>query len=423
MIAILNSGIGSSDLTNESTIDETAKEVQRLRSLVSSLESLAISRVRDSVNHLSNLAFTRVESQWRKHPDLFRDAFANHHQGAENLLSFWKQLAEILENSSERPSMDLILNCIRAEASPVSVQEINPKGRWIMARFLLLQDSPVSAMSVWLKVSRCLDPDAYQHLSEQISAETTDAKTARQELLQHAREQYREWKDHAEHRRQQFHDYCEFVSASTAITCLVDKTLASSIRQSKQQLRQAELLLKSLTANRNDLPQTELSFIQSTETLEANSTRERLNKHISDAKSGVISKSEAQMLALEFLQAVHSAHNPHEMNTLDQSSRNNQEKLAEINEDDNLNNTDLFSAISSGGRSFVRDNSCMIVDDTIFSNLSNDDDTYSHLDISVQKVSQATGQNQRSRNDERLKSPHRTGSKPKRLFQRSIHKP
>lgn len=423
MIAILNSGIGSADLTNESTIDDTTIEVQRLRSLVISLESLAISRARDSVNHLSNIALTRLESQWRKHPDLFRDSFANHHQGAERLETFWKQLADILENSSERPSMDLILNCIRAEASPVSVQEINPKGRWIMDRFLLLQDSPVSAMSVWFKVSRCLDPDAYQHLSEQLSSETTDAETARQELLQHAREQYREWKDHAEHRRQQFHDYCEFVSASTAITCLVDKTLATSLRESKQQLRQAELLLKSLTANQNDPPESELSFIQSTERLETNTTREQLEKHISDAKAGLISKSEAQMLALEFLQAVHSSHNSHEMNIQEQSSRNTQEQFAEINEDDNLDNTDLLSAISPGVTSFVRDNSSMSVDDTIFSNLSNDDDTYSHLDISVQKVSQSTGQNQRSRNDERLKSPHRTPSKPKRLFQRSIHKP
>ena len=417
MIAMVSSGTQNTMSPVDLTPEEAVCEVNRLRSLVKSLETLALSRSRDSIDHLSSMAFVRLESQWRKNPELFRNAFANHHQGAELLESIWQKLAEILDNNSARPSLDLILNCIRADASAVSVQNMNHDGKWIMARFLLMQDSPVSAMSLWLKVSRCLDQNAYQHLSDELLTETTDADTARQELLQHALEQYRKWNEHAQHRRQEFHEYCQFVTASISLTCLVDKTLASSLRQSKQQLRQAESYLKSLTVTQNDHTETQFNHIQSMESPEDNPTRERLNKHISDAKSGRISKSEAQMLALEFLEAVHSAQN--EIENQAPSFINSDEQIDDNHVENKPDHKYNLAESSLGDNDFSMPVSGFSDHVTYCREQSIQDESITHLDMKIQRGKQKTNQNRISIN--RLAIPRKATSRPKRLFQRNMH--
>lgn len=228
------------ELSGKDAIQQALQERDECLSHFESLQQFALSRSGMAVHYLVALEYERLEKKWRRDPFQFRDFFAANHLGAATLLSFWMILKNLLEEESLIPSFDMILECVRAAGSSVSIQSINDEGLLLVCQFLVMHESPESVISTWLKISKCLDPDHFQRRFEEFIAAGHDAASCRRAMLEMARAKSAEWQKIADQAQQQFDEIFETLENSTIPACRVDRTLGASLRDAQTRLKHAE---------------------------------------------------------------------------------------------------------------------------------------------------------------------------------------
>lgn len=236
--------IAMTERDRESLKDHAIQQALHARDMcrahLKSIENLAVAHAETAIHRLAAIEFGRLEKQWRKDPYNYRIPFAASYLGSAQMVKIWAMMVSILKDVTRMPSFDLVLECIRSEGSPVEVQSITESGRKIAYHFLRMQKSPGHAIKTWLKLSKCVDTDHYQRILQSVVERNPDPNLSRREMLIHAMSKLRAWQEVACHAQTQYEEYCNSYKKSTIPACLVDRTLAASLRDAESRLNRAE---------------------------------------------------------------------------------------------------------------------------------------------------------------------------------------
>lgn len=234
------------NLDEDDAIEQALHERDQCRSQFESLHQVAVSRATTAIQMLVANDFTRLERKWRRDPVCHRAGFAANHLGAAHLANRWTALVASLENEGETPSLDLMLECLRADGSCINIQFMDDDSLAVMYRFLMLLESPEAAIKAWLKISKCLHPELFRRRIELFLAAGNDARACRQELLKLARSRSAEWQKTATSTKHEFDRYLASLQNSPFPACQVDRTLGAAFRDARTRLNRAEKLYQKL---------------------------------------------------------------------------------------------------------------------------------------------------------------------------------
>lgn len=227
-------------LSAADAIEKALEELEKCRTQYTAIYKLAMSRVPNAIALMAARNFTRLEKQWRRDPVNYCDAFAAHHLGAAHIAGIWEALAGSLEDDSQSPTFELILDCVRAEGSSIDFQNLNEMGHFLMKRFLIMQESPEYAIKKWLKILKCDDPEQIGRGLEKFIEPNTASCACRLGLLEMAWKKSTEWQNRAKLALQQFNEYSKTLQNSPIPACQTDSTLGASLREARSLLNAAE---------------------------------------------------------------------------------------------------------------------------------------------------------------------------------------
>lgn len=137
--------------------------------------------------------FTRLERQWRRHPELFRDSFAETWFGAMIIAGIWNRAMRRLSEPEPSISLDEALELLLTEGLSDQVQKAEADAWWLMSRFLAMHPQPDLAIKNWIRRSKSTDPTINTQRAQNEWAKAPDSTTSRQELLSRVAERCKFW--------------------------------------------------------------------------------------------------------------------------------------------------------------------------------------------------------------------------------------
>ncbi|MFM1801008.1 MAG: hypothetical protein RJA81_360 [Planctomycetota bacterium] len=241
MIAPLNKRCEIQTTTGSpANLDLLTQELADLKNHLTQMEDLAYDQTLAVLKTHRQKQLSHLLISWNRHPESCRDLLANHPDGAGHLAQIWLNLINTLDDPELSPSMDQMMDCLKAEASHTDVPSVTETGLWLTVRFLNMHIDPVYAIQSWIKRSRCLDGDWYQNRLEMLMVTAPQSHQAREELQEFATLRYEQWRERETELQIAFDREMEVLKSATDLVSLGNRPLAMAIRATRSKIQRLE---------------------------------------------------------------------------------------------------------------------------------------------------------------------------------------
>lgn len=263
MIAPLQKRCESQTTTGfPANLDLLTQELTNLKNHLTLMEDLAYDQTLTVLRTHRQKQFSHLLISWNRHPESCRDLLADHPDGAGHLAQIWLNLINTLDDPELSPSMDQMMDCLKAEADSIDVPSVTETGLWLTVRFLNMHIDPIYAIQRWIKRSRCLDGDWYQNRLELLMVTAPQSHQAREELREFATLRYEQWRDRESELQNASDREMELLKSTTDLVALGNRPLAMAIRTTRSKIQRLEKQIATYEKkhSKDDLPTNSSDF-------------------------------------------------------------------------------------------------------------------------------------------------------------------